>query len=116
MTIQMNVITNEKIVTLTSGLYEEYCKAHKKPTNHLKHVFVGNLDNVENVPILGLTTQLFGNSYMIISNEFVGTTRTKLLVDTIKHELSHVFAGVENKHNKEWKKWANRFGAKVNLY
>lgn len=46
-----------------------------------------------------------------ISKAFVGTRDYDALHDTIRHELAHLAAGINEKHGINWKRMAVRFGA-----
>jgi hypothetical protein len=111
--IRENEITEEKLKAMVNGLYEAYCKEYGRPIRPLRQVVIGKLPDPE---FLATTVQLLGKSYLSFSDEFIGTTHTKLLVDTIKHEFAHIWAGVEAKHGIQWKNWAKKFGAKVSMY
>lgn len=106
------VITENKIIALVTRLYASYTTEYGTPKKPLKKVYVGKLG----VDEVADTYQLLGKSYISISDEFVGSTHIKLLTEVVKHELAHVYAGVENQHNGRWEKWAKRFGCKENLY
>lgn len=108
-----SVITEAKLKALTMGLYHVYHEKYGRPLKPLKQVVVGNLNDNDD---LAITTQILGKSHIAFTDEFLGSTHTGLLLDTIKHELAHVWAGVEHKHDKYWIKWAERFGAKITHY
>lgn len=110
--LQPKTITETKLKALVNGLYQVYCEQHGKPLKPLKQIVVGNLGCDD----LAMTTQILGKSYLAFTDEFLGTTHTALLLDTIKHELAHIWAGVEHKHEKQWLKWAGKFGAKITHY
>jgi len=105
-----NIITQSKLVALVKGMYNSKCEEHGHPPQKLKQVVVGRLSDPE---LLATTTQLLGGSHLAFTDEFIGTKYTALLLDTIKHELAHIWAGVEHQHDKHWQKWAKRFGAKL---
>jgi len=107
-----STITEAKLKALCNGLYQVKCEQHGKPLRPLKQILVGNIGCDE----LAITTQLLGKSHIAFTDEFLGSCHTALLLDTIKHELAHVWAGVEHKHDKEWIKWAKLFDAKLSHY
>lgn len=106
-------ITERRIKAYVLRLYIEYESKYGKPKMPLKHVYVGKLPEPDD---LGLTTQLLGKSHISITDEFVGTKHVDLLSEVVRHELAHVWCGVEYGHNKKWRRWAEKFGCKEVFY
>lgn len=57
----------------------------------------------------------FGRAYrdgrIAISTVFVGTTALEDLEDTVRHELAHLIAGVDQQHGSRWRRVAKDLGA-----
>lgn len=49
---------------------------------------------------------------VFISQVFIGTEAHDDLLDTIRHELAHLIAGIPARHGPEWKRRARQLGAK----
>jgi len=47
----------------------------------------------------------------LISRAFIGTSAINKLRATLRHELAHLAVGLNQGHNRTFKRWARRFGA-----
>lgn len=50
------------------------------------------------------------NRYTIQLSENITRLPESTIMNTIRHELAHAYAGINNGHNRVWKSWAKLFG------
>lgn len=51
------------------------------------------------------------DGHILISRVFLGTDALDDLEDTVRHELAHLIAGIDERHGPSWRRVAKRLGA-----
>jgi hypothetical protein len=74
---------------------------------------VGPIVLFNNTTMLGQATT---KGKILINENFINLTCIDLLINTIRHELAHLIVGLQQNHNKHFKRVALLLGVKNNSY